>query len=194
MARQASVRAEEIQAKVTALNATAEQIGTVVELINGIAAQTNLLALNATIESARAGDAGKGFAVVAGEVKDLATQTAKATEEIGDRIRAIQHETLDAVDAIAGIARIIEELDEISATIASSVEQQGAATQEIARNVQEASNGTAEVTSGIETVSVVAEQTGRVSRDVLGAADEVEERADQLRGIVNQFLSRIRSA
>ncbi len=166
VARQASARAEEIQAKVTALNATAEQIGTVVELINGIAAQTNLLALNATIEAARAGDAGKGFAVVAGEVEDLATQTAKATEEIGDRIRAIQHETLDAVDAIAGIAR----------------------------NVQEASNGTAEVTGGIETVSVVAEQTGRVSKDVLGAADEVEERADQLRGIVNQFLSRIRSA
>jgi len=194
VARQASVRAGDIQAKVTALNATAEEIGTVVELINGIAAQTNLLALNATIEAARAGDAGKGFAVVAGEVKDLATQTSKATEEIGERIRAIQVETLEAVDAIAGIAQIIEELDSIASTIAASVEEQGAATQEIARNVQEASNGTSEVTSGIETFSVVAEQTGRVSKDVLSAADEVSARAEQLNGIVEQFLGRIRSA
>ncbi|MBN2752433.1 MAG: HAMP domain-containing protein [Rhodospirillaceae bacterium] len=194
VARQASSRAADIQGKVTSLNTTAEEIGTVVELINGIAAQTNLLALNATIEAARAGDAGKGFAVVANEVKDLATQTAKATEEIGDRIRAIQQETLDAVDAIAGIAQIIEELDNIASTIAASVEEQGAATQEIARNVQEASNGTAEVTSGIETFSVVAEQTGRVSRDVLTAADDVAARADQLRDIVEQFLGRIRNA
>ena len=194
VAQQACSQAEGIQAKVNALNTTAEEIGTVVELINGIAAQTNLLALNATIEAARAGDAGKGFAVVANEVKALATQTAKATEDIGDRIHAIQQETQDAVDAIAGIARIISELETISTSIASSVEEQGAATQEIARNVQEASNGTSEVTSGIETVSVVAEETGRVSKDVLTAADEVAMRAEQLRTIVDQFLSRIRAA
>jgi len=194
VARQATVRVEETHEKVVALNAAATQIGEVVTLITDIADRTNLLALNATIEAARAGDAGKGFAVVAGEVKSLANQTARATGEISEQIRKVQAETQGAVDAIGAITKIIQDLDAISATIASSVEEQGAATQEIARNVQEASNGTDEVTRSIGTVSVVAQETGASARDVLTASEEVSRQADQLRGVVDAFLAKVRSA
>ena len=179
---------------VTGLAEAAKHIGAVVEMITDIAEQTNLLALNATIEAARAGDAGKGFAVVAGEVKSLANQTAKATEEIGREIGKIQGETEEAVKAIGAITQIIRELDEISSTIASSVEEQGAATQEIARNVQEASNGTDEVTRSIGTVSQVAQETGTAAADVLSAAEEVSRQTGQLHDVVTGFLAKVRSA
>ncbi len=194
VARQASQRVEETHGKVTALNAAATQISEVVTLITDIADRTNLLALNATIEAARAGDAGKGFAVVAGEVKNLANQTARATGEISGHISKVQTETQAAVDAIDSITRIIQGLDSISSTIASSVEEQGAATQEIARNVQEASNGTDEVTRSIGTVSTVAQETGTSARDVLIASEEVSRQADQLRGVVENFLAKVRAA
>jgi methyl-accepting chemotaxis protein len=194
VARQATLRVEETHGKVSALNAAATQISEVVTLITDIADRTNLLALNATIEAARAGDAGKGFAVVAGEVKSLANQTAKATGEISEHIRKVQTETQAAVTAIDSITQIIQTLDSVSSTIASSVEEQGAATQEIARNVQEASNGTDEVTRSIGTVSTVAQETGASARDVLIASEEVSRQADQLRGVVNAFLGKVRAA
>ena len=141
----------------------AQKIGDVVKLINDIAGQTNLLALNATIEAARAGEAGKGFAVVASEVKSLANQTAKATEDISAQIKSIQSATGGAVQAIGGIGQTIGRISEIATTIASAVEEQGAATQEIARNVQQASAGTNEVSSNIVNVTQAATETGAAS-------------------------------
>ena len=137
------------EATVTELANAANRIGEVVGLINTIAAQTNLLALNATIEAARAGEAGRGFAVVASEVKSLATQTAKATEGITAQVAAIQGSTREAVDTIKGIGEIIDHMSEIATSVASAVEEQGAATAEIARNIQEAAAGTQEVSSHI---------------------------------------------
>ena len=194
VARQATPRVEETHGKVTALNAAATQISEVVTLITDIADRTNLLALNATIEAARAGDAGKGFAVVAGEVKNLANQIVRATSEIGEHIRRVQTETQAAVEAIGAITQIIQGLDSITATIASPVGEQGAATQKIARNVQEASNGTDEVTRSISTVSTVAQETGSSARDVLIASKEVSLQADQLCGVVTNFLAKVRAA
>ena len=150
----------------------AARIGDVVKLINDIAGQTNLLALNATIEAARAGDAGKGFAVVASEVKSLATQTAKATEDIAAQIASIQTATQDSVKAIEGIGKTIGEINQIATTIASAVEEQGAATQEIARNVQQAAAGTTEVTSNISGVNAAARDTGTAASQVLNSTGE----------------------
>ncbi|HYD07553.1 MAG TPA: methyl-accepting chemotaxis protein, partial [Reyranella sp.] len=159
--------------KVKHLAEAAKRIGDVVQLINDIAGQTNLLALNATIEAARAGEAGKGFAVVASEVKALATQTARATEDISAQIRAIQEATDGSAQAIEGIAKTIQRIDEISTAIASAVEEQGAATQEISRNVQQAAQGTTEVSSNVAGVTQAAEETGRASTEVLEAADNL---------------------
>ena len=155
---------------VRSLAEAAQKIGEVVKLINDIAAQTNLLALNATIEAARAGDAGKGFAVVANEVKHLANQTAKATEEIGTQITAIQTETQSAVAAISSISGTIENINELSSAIAAAVEEQGAATSEIARSVEQAAHGTAQAAENVAVVSGAAEETKLMSDQVYDAA------------------------
>ncbi len=172
----------------------AQRIGEVVSLINDIAEQTNLLALNATIEAARAGEAGKGFAVVASEVKNLAAQTAQATEDISGQIHAIQGATNDAVKAIEGISSTIAEMNEISTNIASAVEEQGAATNEISRSVQEAATGTQGVSKSIVTVRTASEKTGDASGDVLSASRELAKRFDTLQTEVVEFLENIKAA
>ncbi len=180
--------------KVEGLAQSAKDIGEVLGLISDIAEQTNLLALNATIEAARAGDAGKGFAVVASEVKNLANQTAKATEQIGGQISSIQGATEDTVIAIEGIGKVVNQVNEISTAIAAAIEEQGAATQEIARNVEQASSGTQEVTSNIADVSSVTTETGRMSQEVLQAAGQLSAQAGDLRQHVEQFLNDIKVA
>ncbi|HEY0834345.1 MAG TPA: methyl-accepting chemotaxis protein [Azospirillum sp.] len=194
IAGQATQEAESTNATVQGLSEAAQRIGQVVELINSIAAQTNLLALNATIEAARAGEAGKGFAVVAGEVKNLANQTAKATEEIQAQVTAMQGATDGAVGAIAGIARTIGSMNEIASAIAGAVEEQTAATQEVARNVQQAATGAREVSNTIGRVSEAAGQTGAAATRVLGAAAELGRENDSLRAEVERFLAGIRAA
>ncbi|MDH5410352.1 MAG: methyl-accepting chemotaxis protein [Alphaproteobacteria bacterium] len=179
---------------VQGLAAAATKIGEVVNLINDIAGQTNLLALNATIEAARAGEAGKGFAVVAQEVKNLANQTAKATEEISAQIGAVQSETAGAVTAIERIRSIIGEVNDISTTISSAVEEQGVSTKEIARNVQEAARGTQDVNQNIENVSRAAGETGSAAGQVLTASQDMSRQAEGLRGEVDKFLHEIRTA
>lgn len=176
------------------LTEATERIGEVVELITSIAGQTNMLALNATIEAARAGDAGKGFAVVAGEVKGLASQTGKATNEITTHIALIQQRTAAAVSAIGHIAEIISQIDKIAATIALAVERQGMATRDIARNVQQAANGTQSVTENIHGVSDAARSTGRVANDVLASAKKLSGQADALRLEVQAFLGNIQES
>lgn len=173
---------------------SAERIGQVVDLIQEIASQTNLLALNATIEAARAGEAGKGFAVVASEVKALATQTARATEDIRQQIGQMQQASIGAVDAIQGIGTVISEVSEIAAAIAAAVEEQGAATQEISRNVQQAAAGTHEVSSNIVGVRQAANDTGSAATQVLGAARELAQQAEVLNREVRTFLTGIRTA
>jgi methyl-accepting chemotaxis protein len=179
---------------VQGLAANAAKIGEVVKLINDIAQQTNLLALNATIEAARAGEAGKGFAVVASEVKSLANQTAKATEEIAAQIAAVQAVTKEAVDAIKRIGGTIGEVSEVATSIASAVEQQGAATQEITRNTQEAARRTQDVSESIAGVTAGADATGAAAQGVKSAAEALNSEADRLRGQVDDFLGKIRAA
>jgi len=194
IAGQAVEDAGRTNAQVQTLAEAAQKIGDVVKLINDIAGQTNLLALNATIEAARAGEAGKGFAVVASEVKSLATQTAKATEDIGNQIRSIQTATADSVQAIATIGQTIGRISEISTTIASAVEEQGAATKEIARNVQQASAGTHEVSANITGVTKAATDTGAAASQVLGAAGELSKQSETLHAQVDAFIAKVRAA
>ena len=194
VAARAAADARRTDGTVRALSEGAQRIGEVVRMINDIANQTNLLALNATIEAARAGEAGKGFAVVASEVKALASQTAKATEEIGSQISQIQGATRDAVAAIGGIAGIIDEVNQIAGAIAAAVEEQGAATQEIARNVQQAANGTREVTRSIGAVSQAVEETGHAAGDVLQAADDLSRQSERLGTEVRTFLQGVKTA
>jgi len=172
----------------------AQRIGQVLELITGIAGQTNLLALNATIEAARAGDAGRGFAVVASEVKNLATQTSKATEDIARQIGQIQESTHGAVVAIQRISSSIEEITSIGDGIASAVERQGAETANIARTVQEAATTSRDVARTIVGVTDAASQTGVAAHQVLGASDELSRQAEALTASVHQFVERVRAA
>ncbi len=186
--------AEAANGTVQGLADAAQKIGEVVSLINDIASQTNLLALNATIEAARAGEAGKGFAVVASEVKTLASQTAKATEEISAQIVGIQQESTDTVTAIEGIRAVITDVNEVTSAIAAAVEEQGAATQEIARNVQEAATGTQEVSSNISGVTEAASETGQAANQVLTASEELVQQAATLRQEVETFLNGVKAA
>src|SRR5579864_1999318 len=174
-------------ATVAKLGASSAEIGEVIKVITSIAQQTNLLALNATIEAARAGEAGKGFAVVANEVKELAKQTAKATEDISRKIEAIQADTKAAVDAIASISGVINQINDISSTIATAVEEQNATTNEMSRNVSEAAHGSGEITSNIGGVAQAAESTSRGAGDTQKAAQQLVETSAQLRRLVEQF-------
>jgi methyl-accepting chemotaxis protein len=194
MAGEAVEQARTTTSRVGELSKAAARIGDVVELINTIAGQTNLLALNATIEAARAGEAGRGFAVVASEVKALAEQTAKATGEIGQQISGIQAATQDSVTAIREISGTIEKLCEISSTIASAVEEQGAATQEISRNVQQAAHGTQQVSANITDVQRGAAETGSASSQVLSAAQSLSGDSNRLKLEVSKFLNSVRAA
>ena len=194
IAQKAVDEATQTNATIQGLSEVADKIGDVVQLINDIASQTNLLALNATIEAARAGDAGKGFAVVASEVKSLANQTAKATEEIGAQIAAIQSSSNQAVSAIKGIGATIVEISDITTSIASAVEEQSAATQDIARNVQQAAAGTSEVSANIVGVTQAAGETGAAAQQVLSASGELSQQSETLRGQVETFLSAIKAA
>jgi methyl-accepting chemotaxis protein len=194
IASQAVTEADQTNTTVEGLDHAAQRIGEVVQLIETIAGQTNLLALNATIEAARAGDAGKGFAVVASEVKSLASQTAKATEEIRAQIGEIQGATGQTVAAIRSIGSTIRQMNEIATAIASAVEEQGAATQEIATNVQQAAQGTGEIATNIEGVSRAASDTGAAASQVLSAAGELSRQSETLRRDVDQFLATVRAA
>jgi methyl-accepting chemotaxis protein len=194
IARKAVAEALRTNETVHTLSSEATKIGDVVKLINEIASQTNLLALNATIEAARAGDAGKGFAVVAAEVKSLAEQTAKATDQIGAQISSIQNSSGEAASAIEGITATIHEMNEIAAAIASAVEEQGSATQEIARNVQQAAVGTGEISANVSGVQQAAGDTGAAAHQVLQASSELSRQSETMRGQVEIFLTSIKAA
>jgi methyl-accepting chemotaxis protein len=194
ISRKAVVEAGQTTERVKNLAGAAEQIGQVISLINDIASQTNLLALNATIEAARAGEAGKGFAVVASEVKALANQTAKATEEIGAKIASMQEATGGTVAAISSIRGTIETINEIATGIAAAIEEQNAATAEISRNVQQAARGTQDVTSNIGGVTRAASDTGAASSQVLSSANDLAKQSESLRAEVDTFLAKVRAA
>jgi methyl-accepting chemotaxis protein len=179
---------------VQGLAAAAHKIGEVIDLINQIASQTNLLALNATIEAARAGEAGKGFAVVASEVKSLASQTAKATDEIGAQITAIQAETNQVVGNIESIRATIMEVNEISSSIAAAVEEQGAATQAIAHSVQEAASGTDQVSQNISGVTDATAETGQAAGLVLQSSGRLTQKLQTLENEVSVFVAGVRAA
>jgi len=190
----AAGEADEANHKMAGLSGAVEKIGAVVSLINDIASQTNLLALNATIEAARAGEAGKGFAVVAGEVKSLANQTGRATDEIGQQIATVETETSSTVKALGGISVTITRINELSTAIAGAVEEQGAATAEIARNIEEATEGTRAVATTIGHVAESAAETGRMAQQVFASADSLMAESSKLEAEVRNFLERVRQA
>ena len=194
VATSATREAEAVNGRVQGLAGAAEKIGEIIEMITGIAEQTNLLALNATVEAARAGDAGKGFAVVAGEVKNLARQTVRATEDISTQVSTIQKETNRTVFAIRGIGTTIASMDGITTTIATAIEAQGAATHEIARNIDDAATGTHEVYQDIAEVTASIQATDAAAREVLVAVETMQREASTLRAEVDNFLAGIREA
>nr|WP_249209329.1 methyl-accepting chemotaxis protein [Magnetospirillum sulfuroxidans] len=180
--------------QVQGLVSAVDQIGDIVKMINAIAGQTNLLALNATIEAARAGEAGKGFAVVANEVKNLATQTAKATEEITRQIQAIQQATKDSVGSLHEVGDIVHRIEEISLAVSAAMTQQDAATHRIAGNLHEAALGTCAVVDNVDRVAAAATHTDQAASQVLGAVDDLSRQADQLRSQFDDFMTQIRAA
>ncbi len=186
--------AERTKVMMQGLVNTSNQIGAVVELINNIASQTNLLALNATIEAARAGEAGKGFAVVASEVKALASQTARATEEIQTKVKDIQSATTGAQSAIVTVGGIIQQMNEIATAIAAAIEEQNAATDEISGNVNQAARGTEMVNTNIGGVMQAATATGAAASQVLGAAGDLAKDAERLKSEVTRFIATVRAA
>jgi methyl-accepting chemotaxis protein len=189
MAKNAVVVADSTNKTVQKLGDASIEIGNVIKVITSIAEQTNLLALNATIEAARAGDAGKGFAVVANEVKELAKETAKATEDISRKIEAIQAETQGAVQAIGQISALIGQIDSVSNTIASAVEEQTATTNEIGRNLAEAVKGSSEIAQNITGVATAAQSTTAGASDTQRAAKALSEMASQLQTLVSRFTT-----
>jgi methyl-accepting chemotaxis protein len=194
MSERAVDEAKRTDATMWRLAQAAQRIGEVVKLINDIASQTNLLALNATIEAARAGEAGKGFAVVAGEVKSLANQTAKATEDIAAQISQIQAATRQAVEAIHAIGGTIGSISEVATSISAAVEEQGSATYEIASSVQDAATGAAEASRTVQSVSAIADTNGASAEEMRDAVGRLVELATELRGDIGQFLERLRAA
>jgi methyl-accepting chemotaxis protein len=192
--RRAAELSKSSNGEIEALAGTAQKIGDVVGLIQAIAAQTNLLALNATIEAARAGEAGRGFAVVASEVKSLATQTAKATEEISQQIAAIQESTTRSVESVRTITTTMQEVDGFTTAIAAAVEEQGAATEEISRNVQMAARGTEDLTQNVAGVTGAIGETSRAAQDVLDVSGKLGSHANALRDEVDRFLSQVAAA
>jgi methyl-accepting chemotaxis protein len=194
IAEAAVLQAQQTDGRISKLSRAAQEIGDVVKLITAIAEQTNLLALNATIEAARAGDAGRGFAVVASEVKSLASQTAKATDEISSHISGMQGATQESVAAIKEIGGTIAKISDIAATISSAVEQQSSATQEIARSVQNVAEGTQEAAANIMRVNRGATETGSASEDVLSSARTLSTESTRLREELDRFMANIRAA
>ena len=194
VAATATREAEGANTRVNGLAGAAEKIGAIINMITEIAEQTNLLALNATVEAARAGEAGKGFSVVAAEVKDLAKQTVRATDQISGQVSTIQVETKETVNAIKGINTTISSMDGITTAIAAAIEEQGAATQEIARNIDHAASGTHLVFENISQVSTSIRETDTAAKDVLTSVEALRQEAATLRTEVDRFLSGIRSA
>jgi len=194
IAKKAVEEASATDTTVQGLADNASRISVVVDLIQVIASQTNLLALNATIEAARAGEAGRGFAVVASEVKSLASQTAKATDEIRSQIASMQSVTTSTVSAIRNIGQTIGEINDVTTAIAAAVEEQGAATREIARNIQHAAGGTTEVSGNIAGVSAASAEAGAAAAEVLNASAALRREAEGLRGEIDAFLGNIRAA
>jgi methyl-accepting chemotaxis protein len=192
--RAAVDQAAQTNQRVSTLSQAAGRIGEVVKMITAIAEQTNLLALNATIEAARAGEAGRGFAVVASEVKSLASQTAKATDEISEQIADIQKVAGEAIDAIKGIGSIIAEVNDVATAIAAAVQEQGAATQEITRSMQYAAQGTKNVSDNITGVKADADAAAAAAANVKQASETLETQSQQLGGQVTEFLGKIRAA
>ncbi|MEK9672237.1 MAG: methyl-accepting chemotaxis protein [Rhodospirillaceae bacterium] len=180
--------------RIEGLVRAAEQSGEEVKLIQDIVEQSNLLALNATIEAARAGEAGKDFAVVASKVKNLASQTARATTEISRQVEEIRNSMTDTAGAIQGISTVISEMNEIATSVASAIEEQSAATQEIARNIEQAVGGTQEVSSSIMIVSHAASEAGASSRHILEPAGNMSQQAGSLRQAMDAFLAEARAA
>jgi methyl-accepting chemotaxis protein len=194
IAESAVAQARRTDERIGKLSHAARQIGDVIKLITAIAQQTNLLALNATIEAARAGEAGRGFAVVASEVKSLASQTAKATDEISAHISGMQDATTESVSAIKEIAATIDQISQIAATIAAAVEEQSSATIQIAHNVQGVAHGTQEVAMNITEVNRRAIETGSASGEVLNSAQILSVESTRLREELDRFMATIRAA